>query len=336
MMPPVISVQPSDPQPAPFTAKKIVQARSDKVISQTIWLVTCETRNETQDLLDWKFTANHFKDMTDRSSQPIRVEATNICQGQEWKGFLTKYKRMTQFLTDLITQSGKDTSNIVMFTDSDSIFNAWAVTAEQLLERFHRARQGRNILVSAEPSCWVGRLCTKGDMAALYPDSLRSSCPQFLNSGQYMGDAKSMLTMLNEIMTMKKKHVVGPPPDDQARFATWQARNQDKAMLDTQASIFRSMVFGSVSSTMKPQKRVWGKHHSCGMDAINKCGVFEPPYSGSVNPSSLHIQMDPVPECETEVNPFSIHGNGADKSLYLNIARRLRCYYDPKSCQEIH
>ena len=46
-------------------------------------------------------------------------------------------------------------------TDSDSFFNAWGVSARDAVEKFHKARHGKNILISAEPNCWNGSFCNK-------------------------------------------------------------------------------------------------------------------------------------------------------------------------------
>ena len=185
-----------------------------------------------------------------------------------------------------------------MFTDSDTIFNPWAVRPREVIDRFHLARKGGSILVSAEMACQEGAKCDEALFDRFYPNVTSSSCPQFLNSGQYIGDPVSLLNMLNSLLAMEEV-----PPDDQLRLTYYFATDRNITTLDYNSSVFRNLNFGMITSTMKGP-------YSCGVDKIRQCGEFNPGYKGILNKTTMQIHMQPVPGCPAEEKPFSLHSTG--------------------------
>lgn len=318
-----------------------------------LWLLVCETRNNSRALASWIFTANHFQNVTtnDTTSSRIKVEVQNICDGLPWEGFKTKLRSMTNFLDHLVTSKSNSTKDgdddddddddveatllaaenpvdIVMLTDSDSFFNPWGITGvSQVLDRFHTARKGKPILISAEPNCWNGSPCNQNVMTQVYPNATRSSCPQFVNAGQYMGFAEPLLTMMkSEEMSiwMHKNRV-----NDQQQLSLWYSKNTEMAQLDVDSLVFRNLMTGYIDSRYDVGSESVRDIFTCGNgDAVRNCSRFVKPYWGAVNASSLAIEMVPVPNCSVSENPFSIHGAGPAKKFVGKLVGKLLSDYE--------
>ncbi len=117
---------------------------------------------------------------------------------------------------------------------------------------------------------------------------------------------------------------------DQFRLTQWLSQHTNMATLDYSSSIFRNLNFGVVTpSVLRTDPLKWnrrGKTRSCGPDTVRECYYnFNPPYTGEVNHTSLHIRMHPVPGCQANERPFSLHGAGHhQKGLLAQIASDLR------------
>ena len=199
-----------------------------------------------------------------------------------------------------------------MFADADSIFNSFAWTLEELLQSYDRARSGRPILVSSEPNCWIGHHCFAKDLDTYYPNaSKQSPCPQFLNSGQYMGRVTELRQMLHWVL-FSCRYL-----DDQRALTEYHKDHPDVVALDVSSTVFRSLMLGFVN----PESSRVGEE-TCGTEKIRSCGRFETPVSGSLDNTSGIIVMDPVPgDCQESPTPFSIHFNsGMTKPSYWRIA----------------
>ena len=321
---------------------------------KTLWLITCETRLHNPQLANWWLSVQPFlrtPSSASASDSPAKVEARNVCQGKEWtknRSFLLKFDSTVDFLNSLSSNNSSSDdaqhdhhyqheNDIVIFTDADTVFNSKYLTPEDILSRFYALES--KVVIAGEPSCWIGRVCTSFDIRTLYPwISSRSSCPQFVNSGQYVGYLTNIRQMLDEILhNMTDSEVVGPSPlDDQARMTLWYSRDQQRrfstgqqrSVLDTNASLFRSMLFGIVDSN-NVVKELISKNSiglNCGDVNDKLCGQFLK-HSKFLGGYVRHItrtnegnntpvmEMYPVPECDNvEPNPLSIHGNGPDIS----------------------
>ena len=76
--------------------------------------------------------------------------------------------------------------NYVLFIDSDVIYNSNSLT--KLWDVYELERNGKDILISTETVCWVGRVCNEKDYQTLYYDwKSIDSYSIFLNSGAMMG-----------------------------------------------------------------------------------------------------------------------------------------------------
>jgi hypothetical protein len=340
----------TSPNPIHVSRDTTPTAQQERVIN--LWLLVCETRNNSRALSSWKFTANHFQNAATNdttSSRRIKVEVQNICDGLPWEGFKTKLRSMTNFLDHLLVTSKSNSTkedednndddveatllaaenpvDIVMLTDSDSFFNPWGVTASQVVDRFHTARKGKPILISAEPNCWNGSFCNQNVMTQVYPNATRSSCPQFVNAGQYMGFAEPLLTMMkSEEMSiwMHKNRV-----NDQQQLSLWYSKNTEMAQLDVDSLVFRNLMTGYIDSRYDTGSESVRDIFTCGNgDAVRNCSRFVKPYWGAVNASSLAIEMVTVPNCSVSENPFSIHGAGPAKKFVGQLVGQLLSDYE--------
>lgn len=296
-------------------------------------LLACETRPTKKQMFAWNFTANMVRELA--SGDPlVNVTVKNLCDGIQWKGFRTKFIHVTDFLNQTFgddDERGKETKsdNIVIFTDSDAFFNPWGVSAREAIENFHKARNGKEILIGAESACWIGKVCTREKVESLYPNATRSQCPQFLNSGMYMGFAKSLLNMMqSDVVSRWKLNREGY--DDQLSLTRWYSYNKHNAELDTNASLFRNLNTGQVDA--RPHMVSDRLAYTCGGgDAAKNCTRFEQPYWGSVNKTTRKVEMVPLPGCTVSKHPFVIHGNGDTKhksrSLILDL---LASYAKPR------
>ena len=294
---------------------------------QVLWLTTCETRGTSLDLSNWMFTAMKVKSMAendyDGRGGGVEVHVKNVCEGREWKGFMAKLEAVRDLASSLVMNENPNESVYVMFTDSDTVFNPWAVRPREVIDRFHRARNGRSLLVSAEMACWVGHFCGRKEFDRFYPDATSSSCPQFLNSGQYMGDPVSLLNMLNTLLAMKASEV---PPDDQLRLIYY-FKDRNMTTLDYGSLVFRNLNFGMITPTVK----VWWGGYSCGVDKIKQCGQFNPGYKGILDKTTLQIHMQPVPGCPAEERPFSLHSTGPFKSDLAAVVKEMQTILSERS-----
>jgi len=295
----------------------------------TLWLITCETNETNPFFRIWyqsakKFQKNHrqnqrlYQHQEDISTLPSfiqrnQIRIVNACSGSNsWSGFMLKIEKTQSLLMDILNKHPleKRHEHLVVFTDSDSFFNSFAVSYRTLLERFDRARSKSLILASAEPACSIGFECDPQDVKNLYQDATtKSNCPQFLNSGQYMGSAQAILYMLKWLMQMKHEHKNDRAnTNDQYRMALFHARNPGFIHLDTGAQVFRAMTYGVIDSS-QPGKL------TCGIDGVQACGEFKDPRLGKWNNSSKSIEMENVPGCTAEDLPFSVHYPGPTKHL---------------------
>jgi hypothetical protein len=236
------------------------------------------------------------------------VRVANICNGKKYRGHRTKPTEMEFFLTNIISTAIKDIFDLVLFSDSDAVFNFNAVAAHEVIDRFYhiiqnaqresaykKVRDYNSLVISAENTCWIGQLDC-GDVLPRYPILTRgkSNCPQFVNSGGYMGTPNTILQVIQYQLNLTEQDAVGKiKQSDQALLTTFYlnhhhytppaaqiafraARNESHikdipivAILDRQASIFRSLYVGffDVNNMTKTGPYTCGSHEgmeSCG------------------------------------------------------------------------
>eukprot|EP00529_Nitzschia_sp_RCC80_P032354 CAMPEP_0113499066 /NCGR_PEP_ID=MMETSP0014_2-20120614/31539_1 /TAXON_ID=2857 /ORGANISM="Nitzschia sp." /LENGTH=216 /DNA_ID=CAMNT_0000393195 /DNA_START=301 /DNA_END=948 /DNA_ORIENTATION=- /assembly_acc=CAM_ASM_000159 len=216
---------------------------------------------------------------------------------------------MAKFLSNF--SSSDDSENevdLVLFSDSDAVFNFNAVSAMDVVERFDHIVEnaqeespGRKItvdnsvVITAESACWIGHKNCE-EVLPRYPIVApgKSNCPQFLNSGGYLGSASTLYEMIQYMLNLTQlengigrmssdqalmttfylnHHHYTPPPAQVAfRKATKESHIDDTtavAILDRHASIFRSLTIGyfAVDNSTTGEE-------TCGtQEGIKNCGA---------------------------------------------------------------
>ena len=120
---------------------------------------------------------------------------TNVCKAHAWGGFLTKPLLYLEWLLTIPPQNDQGGDNHVILMDSDTFWAANDLTS--IWNKYDCARAGKDLLLSTEMSCWVGRYCTLEDMHRYYNHTPGTpSFSPFLNSGVVMGKVRNVRHML--------------------------------------------------------------------------------------------------------------------------------------------
>lgn len=156
----------------------------------------------------------------------------NVCRGQRWEGFITKPVLYLEYIKEILKKTEKNKQSLihVLLMDSDTLFGTTDV--ETIWYKYDCVRQNKEIVVSTEMSCWMGRYCTDDDLSKWYKNiEITSGYSPFLNSGAAMGAALSFQIMLNYIiqnnqtfMVNKRNNPILMKFDDQYAFADYSLR----------------------------------------------------------------------------------------------------------------
>lgn len=164
-------------------------------------VATCDTRQ------GWKeFNALKVWNVTGRSLRLDGISMVNVCQGHNWGryGFLTKPLLYAQFLNSLLSDRHIDSMHAILM-DSDTF---WSVSdTATVWKNYDCARGGKDLVVSTEMSCWVGRYCNQTDIDRWYKDtSVMTSYSPFANSGVVMGKVKEVIKMLDHVVANNRSY----------------------------------------------------------------------------------------------------------------------------------
>jgi len=162
-------------------------------------VLTCDTRHGWRS--HWALRSWNMSGYSLRSDDGLPME--NVCYGKSWKdqGFLSKpifYKTKLETL---------DRSHYAVLMDSDTF---WAVDSlETFWHKFDCTRNGKEVVLSTEMQCWVGRYCTDDDLKRWYSDLKDTpSFSPFANSGVIVGKVGSLIDMLDYVIKNNKDYFV--------------------------------------------------------------------------------------------------------------------------------
>lgn len=158
-------------------------------------VATCDTRS------GWKeFHAMKVWNITGENLRHEGLPMKNVCKGENWGrlGFLTKPLLYLNYIKQFLGQPNADKTHIILM-DSDTFWSSPSVV--QIWGNYDCARGNKNLVVSTEMSCWVGRYCTQADLDRWYnnPDMIPSYSP-FVNSGVIMGQIEKVAQMLEYVI----------------------------------------------------------------------------------------------------------------------------------------
>lgn len=168
------------------------------------------------------------------------VSMQNVCAGAEWSlGLLTKptnYLRHVAALPE-VSQDGAQTHVLLM--DADTIWAARDVA--EVWRKYDCARHGRDLVVSTEMNCWVGRHCSPTDLERYYADVAHSpSYSAFVNSGLIMGTRAEVVAMLRHVIQHSAAYRVSGNFRDQFAVTDYVQNRYSAAALDVHQHLFGS------------------------------------------------------------------------------------------------
>lgn len=168
-----------------------------------LFVATCDTRSgwkEFQALKTWNVTGF---DLNKRGSLSMK----NVCSGKKWDGFLTKPLLYLEWIKSLPLVSPQGGKVYVILMDSDTFWASSNLAA--IWNKFDCARGDKEMILSTEMSCWIGRYCTTEDLHRYYNHTPSTpSYSPFINSGIVMGESATVQRMLSYVIENNKKYYI--------------------------------------------------------------------------------------------------------------------------------
>jgi hypothetical protein len=176
---------------------KYVVCPSVNTATRVLHVFTCDSRS------GWKeFMALKTWNVTGETLRKNGLIMMNVCAGLNWGtlGFLTKPVTYLKHIRKALTESQYPDQMHVILMDSDTFWSTDSI--ETIWNRYDCARNGKEMVLSTEMSCWVGRYCTSDDLNKWYsnPKATPSYSP-FANSGFIMGKMTAVARMLDYVVT---------------------------------------------------------------------------------------------------------------------------------------
>ena len=171
-----------------------------------LYVATCDTRSgwkEFQALKGWNITGHALNRV---AGLPMK----NVCTGRNWQqmgGFLTKPLLYLDYIKSLPKESAQKGDVYIILMDSDTF---WASSSlKSIWNKFDCARGDKELILSTEMSCWIGRYCTQEDLFRYYNHTPSTpSYSPFVNSGIVMGRTDVVRRMLEYVIENNKKYYI--------------------------------------------------------------------------------------------------------------------------------
>jgi len=128
---------------------------------------------------------------------------------------------------ELSSWSATELERLIVFTDSYDVI--WLTHPKEVFHKYNQlTNQNHDIIVfSSEPTCWPD-----ASLASQYPT------PHYLNSGGFMGKARQILAILQEV----------PPESDDQLYYTHQFLKHDHLLLDMESILFQTLNQASIET----------------------------------------------------------------------------------------
>jgi hypothetical protein len=118
----------------------------------------------------------------------------------------SNYLRYANAAIEAEKAAGRDVNNAYgMLLDSDIFWSNPSV--EELFQRYECSRDGRELVVSTELNCWLGRYCKLSDIEQLYATT-PNAYSVFVNSGAMIGTIQSIQLLLVNITESKDMYFI--------------------------------------------------------------------------------------------------------------------------------
>jgi hypothetical protein len=180
-----------------YTPCRLKQRKEDR----KLLVATCDTRSgwkEFHAMKLWNVSGHHLR------QEGLSME--NVCKGENWGrlGFLTKPLLYLNYLKKFLNSPDASKTHVILM-DSDTFWSARNI--EHIWYNYDCARGEKNLLLSTEMSCWVGRYCNQTDIDRWYSDPSKfPSYSPFVNSGVVMGRIDSMAKMLDYVIVNNRSY----------------------------------------------------------------------------------------------------------------------------------
>lgn len=302
--------------------------------TRKLFVATCDTRFGWKShwaLRAWNTTGHKLRERDGLSM-------INVCYDKSWQahGFLTKPILYKKFMLGLPADS------YVILMDSDTFWSA--ENLKSIWHKFDCARGNKEVVLSTEMQCWVGRYCTAADLERWYKNLADTpSYSPFANSGIVMGRTDLVIDMLKYVIQHNKEYFTEKPGnkykfDDQYAIADYAISIKPELVaLDYHQQLLASF------SVHAPQT---GPHFdpNWGFVCKRKNGTFSmncPDYTMRLNrqgffhldPDTCHLtrRIKPYTDLGDYVetlspSPVIWHGNGVGKRIYIPLSDNVfRC-----------
>jgi hypothetical protein len=302
-----------------------------------LYVATCDSRGGWKEFMAMKvWNASGFA----LRNSPNNIKMVNVCKGKQWKGFLTKPVLYLEFLKTLPINSARDGDNHVILMDSDTFWASRDIST--IWNKYDCARGGKDVLLSTEMSCWIGRYCKVEDLQHYYnhTDATPSYSP-YVNSGIVMGKITEVRKMLEYVIEHNKDYFITyfkKKFDDQYAYTDYALKVSPEAVaLDYHQQLLASF---SIHSPGDPYEDGWPfackardgdsrwSHQTCPScpnwtPLLSRHGHFK--IADDSCQVSRHFWNDmPLKEELASLAPDPViwHGNGVGKRTFYNFAHK--------------
>lgn len=141
-----------------------VHETANPLETRELYVATCDTRTEWRSFYAMKIWNVTGHDL--RTKDGLNMK--NVCYGENWGkfGFLTKPLLYLEYLKSLPQVTAKGGKVYTILMDSDTFWSAKSL--QTIWDKFDCSRGQKDVVLSTEMSCWVGRYCTQEDLYRWY------------------------------------------------------------------------------------------------------------------------------------------------------------------------
>jgi len=245
-------------------------------------------------------------------------------------------------------EAGRDVNNAYgMLLDSDIFWSNPSL--DDLFQRYECTRQGRELVVSTELNCWLGRYCKLADVQQLYANT-PNAYSVFVNSGAMIGTIQSIQLLLTNITESKDMYFIENSIgrrkyDDQFAVSVYALERPSMVALDVHQHLFATYTMLDhetnqshhknknwpfvCRSSDEPDGKILMKCADHTTKSFQTGSIFFDNKKCAVRRHSARAKGSKIfPVAETlDDHPVLWHGNGAGKRMFYKHSEKMKnCY----------
>ena len=291
-----------------------------------LFVAMCDSRGGIRGLSFTKLWNITGQNLRDQGASMVNVCYNYVEYGKH--GTLTKPLLFNDYIKKNLLQKPHSDLYYVILMDSDTY---WSIDSlQRLWNLYDCARNNKNVVISSEMNCWIGRYCSEEDVQKWFPDlPYIPSYSPFLNSGIVMGKAYDVSFMLDYVINNNQSYYVQAKYkqkfDDQlaiADYALYKAR--ENVSLD-----YYQLLAGNFA-IHAPQINKYFVCKSLNGTLSSNCGDYTLMMSRKgylyVNSTTCALQRKIYPTLpfyeyltNLSVTPALWHGNGVGKPIWKHF-----------------